>query len=169
LKQENMKRSVTIILLLALPLIIAATLWLGEAPIEQSPPPSDTTSTLARGNRTEPLEWGVYQIYWGRQYDRVLAKELKNFATIPQYVMFYRDLGRPFPKHGIDTIHDIGATPMISLELWMWGDRSGDSYLPAINTGDYDAFFRKWAAAAKKDGRRVLLRFGFEMNGEWFS
>jgi len=111
----------------------------------------------------------VYQIYWGRQYQRMLAKELKNFASKPQYVMFYRDLGRPFPKNGIDAIDKIGATPMISLELWMWGDRGGDSYLPAINNGKYDAFFRKWAVAAKQNGRRVLLRFGFEMNGEWFS
>jgi hypothetical protein len=35
--------------------------------------------------------------------------------------------------------------------------------------GAFDGFFRDWARAARDEGRRVLLRFGFEMNGSWFS
>lgn len=82
--------------------------------------------------------------------------------------MFYRDLGRPYPKAAIDIIRKHGATPIISLELWQWGIRGGD-YLERINAGEFDAYFRKWADDAAADGKPVLLRFGFEFNGDWFS
>ena len=83
--------------------------------------------------------------------------------------MFYRDLMRPYPKFAIDGIAAHGATPVVSLELWSWHATGKGSYLPDINEGRYDEYFRTWAAAAKKDGRRVLLRFGFEFNGDWFT
>lgn len=82
--------------------------------------------------------------------------------------MFYRDLGRRFPKEGIEIIRGHGATPIISLELWRWGDHVTD-YLARINDGEFDAFFAQWAADAASDGGRVLFRFGFEFNGDWFS
>ena len=119
--------------------------------------------------RRDRLQWGVYQILWSRSYGRHIAREIASFASMPDYVMFYRDLGRPFPQLAVDAIHKIGATPMVSLELWTWGRGRKQSYLPAIVRGEYDDFLRAWAASARKDGRRVLLRFGFEFNGDWFT
>ncbi len=119
--------------------------------------------------KATPVDWGIYQILWSREYGKHLDAELARFASKPDYVMFYRDLGRPFPKFPIDIIAKRGATTIVSLELWSWhGGRSG-SYLPKINDGSYDKFLREWAIAAKADGRRVLLRFGFEFNGDWFT
>ncbi|MEM8883249.1 MAG: glycosyl hydrolase [Planctomycetota bacterium] len=116
-------------------------------------------------------DWGLYQICWGRRFEPMLEEQLPKFATTPRYIMFYRDLGRPFPQFQIDIIHEKKATPIISLELWQWtrGRARERKYLPEINRGEWDAFFRSWGEAAKKDGRPVLLRFGFEMNGDWFS
>ncbi len=119
--------------------------------------------------RTAPLEWGLYQILWSREYNEQLKTELSRFASKPNYVMFYRDLGRPFPKLAIDSIDSQGATTIVSLELWQWHGQRKGSYLPAIRDGEFDKFFRRWAMAAKTDGRRVLLRFGFEFNGNWFT
>lgn len=83
--------------------------------------------------------------------------------------MFYRDLTRPFPQHAIDEIHETGATPIVSLELWIWHLRRSGDYLDQILSGRFDRILTKWATDAKEDGRRVLLRFGFEMNGDWFT
>jgi len=119
--------------------------------------------------RPEPLEWGLYQILWSRNYAEQLKLETAKFRSPPKYVMFYRDLGRPFPQVPVDAIHALGAAPVVSLELWTWhGGRSGP-YLQRIIDGEYDAFFRQWAEAARRDGRRVMLRFGFEFNGDWFT
>ncbi|MFQ5429642.1 MAG: glycoside hydrolase family 26 protein [Phycisphaerae bacterium] len=122
-----------------------------------------------RPTRSEPPEWGLYQILWSRSYEQHLRREIAHFASKPDYIMFYRDLGRPFPKAAVDAVRAVGATPMVSLELWTWhGDRKG-SHLPAIVRGEYDDFLRNWARDARTDGRRVLLRFGFEFNGDWFT
>ena len=111
----------------------------------------------------------MYQIYWGhRRFAGVLDKTLSSLASTPDYVMFYRDLGRPFPSEGARVIRDAGATPIISMELWRWHDRR-TKYLSKIVDGELDAYFRKWAEGAKADGGRVLIRFGFEFNGDWFS
>lgn len=118
---------------------------------------------------TARLDWGVYRILHSRRYGEHLTRELAKFATKPAYVMFYRDLGRPFPKGPDEAVHAHGATTIVSLELWSWHGTRGTNYLEKINAGDYDAFFRQWATDAKSTGRRVLLRFGFEFNGNWFT
>lgn len=47
-------------------------------------------------------------------------------------------------------------------------DPSGVS-LAAIASGRYDAYLRSYAAAVKAYGARVILSFGHEMNGGWYS
>ncbi|MFQ5414358.1 MAG: glycoside hydrolase family 26 protein [Phycisphaerae bacterium] len=119
--------------------------------------------------RRAPLDWGIYQILWSRRYADHVAAEVSKFASKPQYVMFFRDLGGSFPKTPIDAVAEQGATAVVSLELWRWHGGGKRSHLPAIAAGDYDAYLTEWARAAKADGRRVVLRFGFEFNGNWFT
>ena len=120
-------------------------------------------------NQESHLAWGIYQILWSRDYGQELTNTVGAFTTKPNYVMFYRDLMRPFPKFAIDCIDRHDATAIVSLELWSWHGGRAQRYLPAINQGDHDEAFRRWARDAKADGRRVLLRFGFEFNGDWFT
>ncbi|MFQ5489408.1 MAG: glycoside hydrolase family 26 protein [Phycisphaerae bacterium] len=128
-----------------------------------------STDSTPASRKTNHPQWGLYQIYWGpRIFESILRREVATFATPPDYVMFYRDLGRPFPAEGIAPIRAVGATPIISLELWHWHDHRRKC-LPAIVAGDYDRQLERWASQAKQDGQRVLLRFGFEANGDWFS
>lgn len=128
-----------------------------------------TVETRSSGHRNKPLEWGAYQIYWSHEYGKMLAREFRQFASKPYYVMFYRDLGRSFPSRAIEGIQAYGATPIVSLELWSWHAGRKGSYLPTITAGKLDNAFRAWAQSAKEYGDRVLLRFGFEFNGDWFS
>ncbi|MCA9726195.1 MAG: hypothetical protein KC729_00825 [Candidatus Eisenbacteria bacterium] len=115
------------------------------------------------------FRWGVYQIYTGAgRYRGRLSDATGELASPPQLVMFYRDLGRGFPRSGCDIIREAGATPVVSLELWRWGDRR-QSYLAAIADGTLDDYFRQWATDARDYADPVFLRFGFEMNGDWFS
>ncbi len=118
----------------------------------------------------QQLQWGRYQILWRpHAYGQQIAEESAHFTRKPDYIMFYRDLGRDFPKIPIDAVRANGATPVVSLELWSWHDKQHISYLTLINAGKYDEFLRQWANDAKSDGHRILFRFGFEFNGDWFS
>ncbi|MEZ4647206.1 MAG: glycosyl hydrolase [Candidatus Eisenbacteria bacterium] len=120
----------------------------------------------ARGSGRRDLDWGIYQIYWGRHYEEMLSRSVEPLASGPNFVMFYRDLGRGFPHRGCETIRSRGAVPIVSLELWHWG--APENYLPRINDGEFDTAFRDWAREARDFGSPVYLRFGFEMNGDWF-
>jgi hypothetical protein len=147
------------------------------APHGQAAAGAATGNAQAEGVRTPgrasdgapPFRWGIYQIYWGPEHFRtMLQRSIAPLASRPQLVLFYRDLGRPFPAKGCRIVGEIGAAPVIALELWRWG-RHPSNQLPDIRDGDYDDFFRKWAEGARDFGKQVFLRFGFEMNGDWFT
>ena len=54
------------------------------------------------------------------------------------------------------------AVPLVQIEP------TGVS-LAAIAAGHYDTYLRSYAAAVKAFGSRVILSFGHEMNGYWYS
>ena len=119
--------------------------------------------------RTGGLPWGVYQILWNpRRYADQLDRVAETLGATPHFVTFFRDLGRPFPASVCDAIVERGAIPVVSLEIQRWGYRTPDD-LAAVADGRFDGFFRTYARDAKKAAYPVLLRFGFEMNGDWFS
>ena len=83
-------------------------------------PQSTPSQAETTASRRTPLQWGLYQILHSRKFGDQLDTEIASFASRPNYVMFYRDLGRPFPKSVIDQISKRGATTIVSLELWQW-------------------------------------------------
>ena len=118
--------------------------------------------------------WGVYQIHWGvERFEEGLNSQIKELGATPDYVLFFRDLhpGRGFPTQTVEVCQKHGATPVISQELWKWGARraKNNNWLERINAGETDDFWKKWGEEAKVFDSTVVLRLGFEMNGDWFS
>jgi beta-mannanase len=116
--------------------------------------------------------WGVYQIYWQPlQFEQQLDEQLASLGGQCKYTLFFRDLSpkRGFPKSAVEICRQRGLTPVISFELWEWSRHRQDGGLQEIEEGKLDAFFAKWAREAAAYGHPVILRFGFEMNGDWFA
>lgn len=150
---------------------ILLTALLAHAPkVHALPATGFPASRLAalRFPRTGPLPWGVYQIFWNpNRYPDQLADVATRLGADPHFVTFFRDLGRPFPVEPLQAILSRGALPVISLELHRWRTRdAGD--VARIAEGAFDEFFRAYARDARAFRYPVLLRFGFEMNGDWF-
>jgi beta-mannanase len=97
-----------------------------------------------------------------------LDSSLAQLGGVPRYALFFRDLhpNRAFPLPVVEALHNRGLTPIVSLELEIWGG-DGD-HLQAIVDGQHDAWFRAWGEQAGAWGPPVIMRFGFEMNGDWF-
>jgi len=99
--------------------------------------------------------------------------QIKKLGAEPNYVLFFRDMhpGRGFPTKTVEVCKKHGATPVISQEIWRWSERraKNSNWLGKINAGETDDFWRKWANDAKAFDSEVILRFGFEMNGDWFA
>ena len=121
---------------------------------------------------TPNVRWGIYQILWSpEQFEKELAEQLAQLGGRPRYVMFFRDLDRRrgFPRNAIVICDRKNLIPVISFEPAPWHARQNTDGLGDINRGDWDGYFQRWGQSAARWGKPVIFRFGFEMNGDWFS
>jgi len=153
----------TCLLLLCLALLPACSRQQAGPP-EQ--PPEPAVAKVHPG-----IGLGLYQISWSITPEQ-LALESKKLGAQPAFVMFYIDLSYRFEswRKRMQTIRAAGAVPMLSWELWHWRRRDADAnILGQINAGRYDALFAHWAQALEAWKDPVMIRLGFEMNGNWFA
>lgn len=80
----------------------------------------------------------------------------------PEIVMSYRDFGLPLLySNEVTNLRATGQTPMVSLEPYQ--------SLSAIAAGEYDSYLHQQAEEARSWGGTLMIRFGHEMNGDWYS
>jgi mannan endo-1,4-beta-mannosidase len=88
------------------------------------------------------------------------------FATAtgvkPRLVVYYSGWLEPFKTGFADTASRQGAVPLVQI------NPSGIS-LAAIASGHYDSYLSTYARAVRGYGHPVVLSFGHEMNGDWYS
>jgi hypothetical protein len=80
----------------------------------------------------------------------------------PGVVVYYSGWREPFQARFADAAARHHALPLVQI------DPTGVS-LAAIASGRYDSYLRSYAAEVKAFGGRVILGFGHEMNGWWYS
>ncbi|MCJ1711632.1 endoglucanase [Clavibacter michiganensis subsp. phaseoli] len=88
----------------------------------------------------------------------------------PSIVMSHVDFTHPAPISGLRSVAARGADSLITWEPWQGGagvDQSAYSNARVV-AGDYDAYIRSWGADLAKYGQPVYLRYGHEMNGNWY-
>ena len=103
------------------------------------------------------------------------ASELDAVSTLvnesPSVVMWYSDFAQPAPITELNAINARGATSLVTWEPWLWTGNGADQpaySLDRITAGDFDAYIQQWGTALASWGKPVMLRFGHEMNGNWY-
>jgi mannan endo-1,4-beta-mannosidase len=83
-------------------------------------------------------------------------------GVMPQVVVYYSGWLEKFQAKfaAVAASHD--AAPLVQI------DPSGIN-LQAIASGRYDTYLRSYASEVKAFGRHVIISFGHEMNGSWYS
>ncbi len=77
-------------------------------------------------------------------------------------VLSYKEWSQePFEHDQLEGIWDHGAVPLITWEPW-------DVSLRSIARGSYDGYLWDSARAAAEWDKPLMVRFGQEMNGDWF-
>lgn len=85
--------------------------------------------------------------------------------------MNYYGLGTPgdFPVATFNAIVAGGAIPHMTWEPWASGNPAGPNFNNTkIINGDWDTFYRKYAKSIKAWGKPLFIRWGHEMNGNWY-
>jgi len=114
---------------------------------------------------------------FGGTEDVVSKKRITQFENLIGRKIFWAPFsqnwgrGMKYPKKEIDAIYSAGVIPLVRFMPRTTFDEncSDQSFsLEKIIAGNFDVELHKWAQAAKKDGRMILIEFAVEPNGNWF-
>ena len=80
----------------------------------------------------------------------------------PRIVVYYSGWFEPFKTHFAATAAAHGAVPLVQIN-------PTDINLASVASGHYDAYLISYAEAVRSYHGPVILGFGHEMNGDWYS
>jgi mannan endo-1,4-beta-mannosidase len=83
-------------------------------------------------------------------------------GTRPNVAVYYSGWMEPFQVHFAEEVTARGAVPLVQI------DPQGIS-LAAIAHGQYDGYLGTFAETLHNFGHPVIISFGHEMNGDWYS
>lgn len=115
---------------------------------------------------------------FGGTEDNVTSKRIRTFETLAQKKIVWAYFSNnwydhiKFPLSEVTTIHKDGKIPFIRLMPRSDFRQGGPDPLytmQKIIDGKFDKVLSKWAMDAKKTGIPLLVEFGTEVNGDWFS
>jgi beta-mannanase len=111
---------------------------------------------------------GVYfGIFYGQSSSSLALYE--KIGKMPAISAQYLGWSDGFPRGFATANAHLGR---ITFVTWEYNARTGEEYqnrtLDAITDGKYDAYLTNWALEAAEFGKPILLRWGHEMNGDWY-
>ncbi len=151
------------------------------APPVPSTSASDTTSTTPAFSPSPSTPAYVHGVYpggkTGEEDDLTLADLTSYERTVGKQAawVYFSDNwfhGRAFPTATAAWIRDAGSLPWVRLMLRSSADQDVAEpvyTLKAILAGSFDADLRSWCDGARAFGSPLLVEWGTEANGEWFS
>jgi Glycosyl hydrolase family 26 len=104
---------------------------------------------------------GVYRKGVPHTYAGVKAMTAMT-GVRPNVVMYYSGWLEPFRMKFAVTAASHGAVPMVQIE-------PTKIRMSAITSGSYDTYLRDFATDVRSYGHGVIIGFGHEMNGWWYS
>ena len=146
---------------------LAVVLGLGAAFVVRSEERRDRVvhQHSSRLNTTLPVKAdsyvGVYQSGAPHSYAGVTSFAAKT-GIKPRLVVYYSGWFEPFQTGFAKTVAEHGAVPLVQI------NPTGIN-LAAIASGHYDAYLTSYAQAVRTYRYPVILGFGHEMNGSWYS
>jgi mannan endo-1,4-beta-mannosidase len=109
-----------------------------------------------------PLRYlGVYEPGSPHSYANV-NRFTQAVGRRPNLVLYYSGWPERFKTAFAKTAADHGATTLVEMD-------PTDVSLDRIANGGYDPYLVAYARAVAKFGKRVVISFGHEMNGYWYS
>jgi hypothetical protein len=104
---------------------------------------------------------GVYETGTPPDYNPV-AHFAGAVGRQPNMIGYYSGWAEPFATSFAQTIHQRGIIPFVQIDPTY-------ASVAGIAAGDYDGYLRSYAASVRDFGHAVVIGFGHEMNGYWYS
>jgi hypothetical protein len=161
-KDGRIKLTWFVIIAAAMTIALAAALISGVAGKDSRAKRSGTSASApAAAPLTSGTYLGVYTPGVPDSYAGVSAFAART-GVRPRIVVYYSGWPERFQSRFAAAIASHGGVPLVQI------DPTGVS-LAAIAAGKYDAYLRSFAGSVKAYRHPVILSFGHEMNGRWYS
>jgi beta-mannanase len=109
---------------------------------------------------------GKDAVFWGFFSNfRDLSRVPTVYGRAPAVITQFSDWHFDFPPCA--QIAAIGSMPLVVWEPWYAGQMDSIS-LSDITSGAWDTYITKWGKQAADYGKPVMVRWGHEMNGNWY-
>jgi Glycosyl hydrolase family 26 len=131
--------------------------------------PAPSTGSTNTTPSSAALRFGV-----GTPGGPLAAAELGEVTALageaPSIILSYKDFNQTAPLTELEAVRARGALTLLTWEPWAWGGGTDQpAYaLDRITAGDFDPYLRQWGQELAGWGHPVMLRFGHEMNGNWY-
>jgi mannan endo-1,4-beta-mannosidase len=154
-RQASSRRIVkTVVAVLAVAAIAAGVILYKESTDHTGPLPVNLPPASAS-------YLGVFTKGVPDSYTRVRAFKSATGANL-DVVMYYSGWFVPFPASFATTVANDGAVPLVQMD-------PDNVSVAGIASGRYDGYLSAYAEAVRAYRHPVILSFGHEMNGDWFS
>jgi hypothetical protein len=140
--------------------VVGAVLYAGGRPAATTGPVARQNGRIALPSRTGSY-LGLYPDGVPSSYAGARAFTAAT-GVRPDVVVYYSGWLEPFKAAFAGTASRSGAVPLVQIN-------PGGVSISAIAAGRYDSYLRSYAAAVRGYGHPVILSFGHEMNGSWYS
>jgi hypothetical protein len=144
----------------------AAQRTAGSRPRASAPSPAPVPVSSVVQASLPSTAFSYLGVYEGSDTSVGQYAQVEKFAhTVgrqPNIVMSYSSWGEPFSISFAQTALQHGATLLIDLD-------PTSASCAAIAAGQQDAFLKSYAQSVKAFGYPVIISFGHEMNGNWYS
>jgi hypothetical protein len=136
-----------------------------EEPEQPQESPAPAAPTISKS----PLRFGL-----GTPGGPLASAELDAAAALvgeaPSIILSYKDFNQSPPITELEAVRSRGAVTLLTWEPWTWGEGTEQPAfsLDRITAGDFDPYLREWGTELALWGHPVMLRFGHEMNGNWY-
>jgi mannan endo-1,4-beta-mannosidase len=91
-----------------------------------------------------------------------IAEFAQTVGRQPNLVGYYSGWAEPFQASYAEMIRKHGVIPFVQIDPSL-------ASVAAIAAGDYDIYLRTYADSVRNFGHAVVIGFGHEMNGNWYS
>jgi hypothetical protein len=114
--------------------------------------------------------FGFFALEFYGNYPAYLDSFSSLLGAHPGYILWFQQIDDPFPAAVVAGAAARGISAVISLNIKSLNLDSvrNDTLLREIPLGIWDSTLAAFAAAAAHSGNVMYLRFGYEMNGDWF-
>ena len=130
--------------------------------IAQRPAPAGQSASQRHGLPTKPDSYiGLYPHGVPDSYGPVRAFTTAT-GVQPNVVVYYSGWLESFQAGFAASVTNAGAVPLVQMN-------PTNASVSAITAGQYDAYLRSYAEAVRAYHHPVIISFGHEMNGYWYS